>query len=298
MLGSTRAAIAAEKLAVAGPGSVVVLPDDEFAALAPRGEVRIGGRRRRRSRRSSATAGRWPRRACPGRLEIARRRNARRRAHARGGRLAPRAAPEPHDYVVVASILGDKDAAGILDRLARAGARSSRPPRRTRGPCPPRRSPTWPARASRASTASPTRRPPLALARDLGGPVLVTGSLYLLADLADDDRKIRTMTRARERTHRLSLRALSAGPVRRARVCRGLRGRKDPAVIASTFGGVHDFFHSSTWYVMRNLAIFFVIVFWVAIDLLGLQGRPAAHLGHADRLGRRPRSGSSRSSGR
>jgi RNA polymerase subunit RPABC4/transcription elongation factor Spt4 len=35
-------------------------------------------------------------------------------------------------------------------------------------------------------------------------------------------------------------------------------------VIASTFGGVHDFFHSSTWYVIRNLAIFFVIVFWIA----------------------------------
>ena len=35
-------------------------------------------------------------------------------------------------------------------------------------------------------------------------------------------------------------------------------------MIASTFGGVHDFFHSSTWYVMRNLAVFFVIVFWVA----------------------------------
>jgi hypothetical protein len=33
---------------------------------------------------------------------------------------------------------------------------------------------------------------------------------------------------------------------------------------ASAFGGVHDFFHSSTWYVMRNLAIFFVLVFWVA----------------------------------
>jgi RNA polymerase subunit RPABC4/transcription elongation factor Spt4 len=35
-------------------------------------------------------------------------------------------------------------------------------------------------------------------------------------------------------------------------------------VIASTFGGVHDFFHSSTWYVIRNLAILFVVVFWVA----------------------------------
>jgi RNA polymerase subunit RPABC4/transcription elongation factor Spt4 len=35
-------------------------------------------------------------------------------------------------------------------------------------------------------------------------------------------------------------------------------------VILDTFGSVHDFFHSSTWYVMRNLGIFFVVVFWVA----------------------------------
>jgi hypothetical protein len=35
-------------------------------------------------------------------------------------------------------------------------------------------------------------------------------------------------------------------------------------VIASAFGSVHDFFHSSAWYVMRNLAILLVIVFWVA----------------------------------
>jgi hypothetical protein len=36
------------------------------------------------------------------------------------------------------------------------------------------------------------------------------------------------------------------------------------ATVASTFGGVHDFFHSSTWYVIRNLAVFFVVVFWIA----------------------------------
>jgi Double zinc ribbon len=35
-------------------------------------------------------------------------------------------------------------------------------------------------------------------------------------------------------------------------------------VIASGFGSVHDFFQSSTWYVMRNLALLFVLVFWVA----------------------------------
>ena len=36
------------------------------------------------------------------------------------------------------------------------------------------------------------------------------------------------------------------------------------ALISSTFGGVHDFFHSSTWYVLRNLCLFFVVVFWIA----------------------------------
>ena len=30
------------------------------------------------------------------------------------------------------------------------------------------------------------------------------------------------------------------------------------------FGGVNDFFDSGTWLVVRNLAIFFVIVFWLA----------------------------------
>ena len=35
-------------------------------------------------------------------------------------------------------------------------------------------------------------------------------------------------------------------------------------MIASSFSSVHGFFHSSTWYVIRNLAAFFVVVFWVA----------------------------------
>ena len=32
-----------------------------------------------------------------------------------------------------------------------------------------------------------------------------------------------------------------------------------------TFSSVHDFFQSGTWLVIRNLAIFFVIVFWLAV---------------------------------
>jgi RNA polymerase subunit RPABC4/transcription elongation factor Spt4 len=35
-------------------------------------------------------------------------------------------------------------------------------------------------------------------------------------------------------------------------------------VIGTLFGGMHDFFHSSTWYVIRTLAILFVFVFWGA----------------------------------
>ena len=31
-----------------------------------------------------------------------------------------------------------------------------------------------------------------------------------------------------------------------------------------TLATIHDFFHSSAWYVVRNLAIFFVVVFWIA----------------------------------
>jgi hypothetical protein len=33
----------------------------------------------------------------------------------------------------------------------------------------------------------------------------------------------------------------------------------------STFSGVHDFFNSGTWLVIRNLTVFFVIVFWLAV---------------------------------
>ena len=35
-------------------------------------------------------------------------------------------------------------------------------------------------------------------------------------------------------------------------------------MIGSAFSSVHDFFHSSTWFVVRNLTIFFVVVFWIA----------------------------------
>jgi dihydrofolate synthase/folylpolyglutamate synthase len=187
VLGRTREKIAAEKLAVAGPGSTVILPDDEFAHLVL-GEARVGAAEEAveaflGERRPLAEA------SLPGRLEI-------RDGEIRDGAHTPAAVdwllerlPEPHDYVVVASILGDKDAAGILTRLRRAGrtlvATASTNPR-----------------ALPAETVADLARPlfdavhtapesaaALALGHDLGERVLVTGSLYLLADLADLDRK-------------------------------------------------------------------------------------------------------------
>jgi len=187
VLGSTREAIAAEKLAVAGPGSTVILPDGEFAHLVE-GEARVGGAEEAveaflGERRPLAEA------SLAGRLEI-------RGGEVRDGAHTPDAVdwllerlPGPHDYVVVASILGDKDAAGILDRLARAGhtlvATASSNPRAL-----PAEAVADLARSLFATIhTEPDPAAALGLARDLGDHVLVTGSLYLLADLAENDRK-------------------------------------------------------------------------------------------------------------
>ena len=94
--------------------------------------------------------------------------------------------PDPGDYVVVASILRDKDADGILDRLARAGrtlvATTSSSPRAL--PAGEVSALARPRFSTVETVADPHHA--LARARQLGRPVLVTGSLYLLADLAGD----------------------------------------------------------------------------------------------------------------
>ena len=183
VLGETRRAIAAEKLAVAGPGAVVVLPDEEFAGLVPRNETRLGGAREA----AEAFLGRPVELAeavLPGRFEI-------RDGEVWDGAHTPDAVdwlldrlPEPHDYVVVATILGDKAAGGILERLARAGrtlvaTRSSNeralPPGEIAD-----RARTW---FEKVETVDDPRAA-LRRAHALGSRVLVTGSLYLLADLS------------------------------------------------------------------------------------------------------------------
>ena len=108
--------------------------------------------------------------------------------------------PEPRDYVVVASILGDKDADGILERLARAGRHARRDPLvERRGRCPRRRSP--PARGTFFDASSNVDDPAAALARarELGR----AGARHRLALPACRSRRktteMHTMSRSGER---------------------------------------------------------------------------------------------------
>jgi dihydrofolate synthase/folylpolyglutamate synthase len=199
VLGKTREEIAREKLAVAHSANIVVLPDDEYARLVPEGaEIVTGGAREA----AAAFLGTTPRgdveASLPGRFEI--------RsespleiwdgAHTPAGvrwltnELAKRGLDRP-DFVLVVSILADKDAERILrglypiKRVITTESSNAR---------------SWSAKelaniamglgedhrfGSVEAIADPHRA--LGRARDLAGPsgaVLVTGSLYLLADLA------------------------------------------------------------------------------------------------------------------
>ncbi len=186
VLGDTREAIAREKLAVAGPDAIVVLGEGEWAPLVAANEVRLGGARES----AEAFLGRRIEHEVdvrlPGRLE-------RRGEEVWDGAHTPDAAAwlvgqlDRHDYVLCVSILDDKDADGILERLRAAGrvlvATESANPR----------SLATKELAARAEPyfehVEPIADPVAALgrARELAGPagaVLVTGSLYLLADLS------------------------------------------------------------------------------------------------------------------
>ena len=183
VLGETREAIASEKLAVARPGAIVVLGEPEWAYLLPEQEVRVGGAREAaeaflgRSLESDAVV------QLPGRLEW------RAADELWDGAHTPEAVDwlveriPSGDWVIVVSLLGDKDADAMLERLARIGqtvvATQSSSPR------------ALPAedladRARRYVSHVVAVEDPVAAVRrahELGPRVLVTGSLYLLADL-------------------------------------------------------------------------------------------------------------------
>jgi dihydrofolate synthase / folylpolyglutamate synthase len=184
VLGDTREQIAGEKLAVVQEGTVAVLPDEEFADLAGPNVV-LGGAREA----AEAFLGRRLERevdvSLPGRLE--------RRgeevwdgAHNADGAAWLVRQLAPAQYTLCVSVLRDKDASAMLAELAALGsvlvATQSSNPR------------VLPAEEL-ARLAEPyfdvveiEPDPATALARAREhGPVLVTGSLYLIGDLSRND---------------------------------------------------------------------------------------------------------------
>ncbi len=181
VLGGTREAIAREKLAVAGPGATVVLGEPEWAYLVPDHRVVAGGAREA----AEAFLGRTVElvaAAPPGRLE---RLNGEIRdgAHNPAG-VAWLVERIEQVAVIVCSVLADKDVDAMLAALAsrstRLVATRSSSPR------------ALPADALAVAASRhfaevecvPDPVEALTHAHELGEPVLVTGSLYLLADLA------------------------------------------------------------------------------------------------------------------
>jgi dihydrofolate synthase/folylpolyglutamate synthase len=186
VLGETPEQIAQEKLAVAHAARVVVLPDNTYAELVPKSaDIVTGGAREAAEAFLGRTIEHDPRISLPGRLER-RGRELWDGAHNPAGTawLREHAGGDRFD-VVVASILRDKDSDAMLADLAQL-APAIIATQSTNA----RALPSTELAAAAAphfhdvQTESDPRRA-LARAREsTGGGILVTGSLYLLADLS------------------------------------------------------------------------------------------------------------------
>jgi dihydrofolate synthase/folylpolyglutamate synthase len=189
VLGHTVEEIAREKLAVVHPDTVAVLPDDTYAALVPHARVRYGGAREAVEELLGRAVDAEVAVSLPGRLEV----------HATeplelwdgahnadGARYLVERLPE-RDFVLVASILADKDVAAMLRELSRRASRLVATASTSSRALP---SEELAARAEPFfGHVEPVADPVAALerGRELAGEdgaVLVTGSLYLLAELA------------------------------------------------------------------------------------------------------------------
>jgi len=197
VLGSTREAIAAEKLAVTRPGCTVVLGEPEWEPAARKAGadtvlVAEGGAESLAIAAAQAfldgdvDPSVIDGVALPGRLE-------RRAGEVRDGAHNPAGVRwlverlPRDDYTVMASILSDKDVDAMLSGLADLGDRfvacRSSNARALPADELAERARRWFPRVE----ARDDPREALALAHALGEPVLVTGSLYLLADLAAEE---------------------------------------------------------------------------------------------------------------
>lgn len=195
VLGDTLEAIAREKLAVTPEDAVVVLPHNTYARLVRGREILIGGAREAAEAFVGHAIAADPPVSLLGRLE-------RRAGEIRDGAHNPDGArylverlcgsepqgPQPA-YTIVVSILADKDADAMLRQFQRVGSRLVATTSSS-------------DRALGAEDLAAIARvhfdhvevvedPVEALARahELGEPVLVTGSLYLLGDIAQAERR-------------------------------------------------------------------------------------------------------------
>jgi dihydrofolate synthase/folylpolyglutamate synthase len=195
VLGETREQIAREKLAVAAPGSVVVLGEREWERLVEGREVRSGGAREAAEAFLGRLVSQVPEVSVPGRLDW------RSPEEVWDGAHTPEAADwllerlPRRDWILVCSILGDKRVDELLERLSRFGSTlvvtRSQNPRALDGAELARRAERYFPQVER----EPDPVGALERARTLG-PVLVTGSLYLLADLDARMKWWRTPVRA------------------------------------------------------------------------------------------------------
>lgn len=183
VLGDTVEAIAAEKLAVVHTDdTIVILPDDTLGPLVPRGRVVLGGAREAAEAFVGHPIGALVDVVLPGRLEH-RPGEIRDGAHNPDGIAWLRARLPTADFTVCASLLEDKDVDEMLLRLASVGSRfvataSSNARSLSAADLAKRARRHFAVVEEIADPSSAVRR-----AHALGEPVLVTGSLYLLADL-------------------------------------------------------------------------------------------------------------------
>ncbi len=188
VLGDTVEAIATEKLAVVHTDdTVVILPDDTFRKLVPRGDVRIGGAREAAAAFVGHPVASPTPVSLPGRLEH-RPGEVRDGAHNPDGVIWLVDHLARADYTICASILADKDVDLMLRRLATVGRRFVATASTNARSLPAAKLAEF-ARA-RFDVVEQVDDPTAAVLRAhaLGEPVLVTGSLYLLADLGKVER--------------------------------------------------------------------------------------------------------------
>jgi dihydrofolate synthase/folylpolyglutamate synthase len=207
VLGTTREAIAGEKLAVVQPGATVVLTEPEWEELArANGAAAVVIAARSNLAVALAAAEAFLGRTVDGHVDVRLPGRLERvsddpleiwdGAHNLGGVGYVLARLPSARYTVVASILADKDVEGMLAALSALGDRFVA----TRsGSARALSAADLAERAGRYFAEVEAVEGPaeaLSRARAAGGPVLVTGSLYLLADLAKDE-SVRWRTLAR-----------------------------------------------------------------------------------------------------